>query len=87
MVDKLEKAKERDRNKIAEIRSKWNLDKIEDVEKVLGLLQTGSIWFETETGRAFDDELYDRKLKLEGGHTSSAAVRGKKKNAGAANKK
>lgn len=61
----MEEARKRDAEKITRIRQKWDLDQIEDLTEVSGLLQTGSLRFETPLGIEFDDELYERMRQLE----------------------
>ncbi len=64
MAEKIEEARRRDTDRIAQIRQKWNLDQIEDLTELSSLLQTGSIRFETALGREFDDELYERLQQM-----------------------
>ena len=64
MADRFDEARLRDTHKIEQIRQKWNLNKKDDLEEVVSLMQAGSIRFETEVGRAFDDELFERKQQM-----------------------
>lgn len=81
----MEEARQRDADKITRIRQKWDLDQIEDLKEVSGLLQAGSFRFETPLGREFDDELYERMGQLEQRHgkKKKPAVSSKKKAASA----
>ncbi len=65
MADRMEEMRQRDAEKITRIREKWDLDQIEDLTEVSGLLQSGSIWFESALGREFDDELYERMRRMD----------------------
>lgn len=63
-MTKLEEAKLRDQNKIEKIKSKWDIHNLKDIEEIMGLMQSGSIQFETSVGREFDDMLYEERENL-----------------------
>ncbi len=78
MADRIDEAKLRDEQRIEKIRKKWDLNQIDDLEEVIGLLQSGSLKFETRIGMEFDDELFEKKQQLKSQNQSRKTKEHKK---------
>lgn len=64
-------ALKRDREIIKKITAGRNLDDKEDLLAVYSFIQSHHIYFETDEGRAFDDDIYKRVCELKKGGTKS----------------
>ena len=57
-------ARRRDQEKIDKLLSQYDIDNLDDIDKICQMLNLGSLKFESKVGNDFDDEMFELREKL-----------------------